>query len=147
MTDWMIWFALAGILVMIEIFTGTFYVLMIAISFAVGGVVAVIGMPFYVQVIIAGIAGGSVTFVLHQGHFFKSHRINPQKNPSVLLDIGQTIEVLQWRNPQGELYRSRASYRGAMWDVELLPTGKPEMGMFIIREIRGAMLLVDNAQK
>ncbi|HCN90871.1 MAG TPA: NfeD family protein, partial [Oxalobacteraceae bacterium] len=37
MTDWIVWSVLAGILVILELFTGTFYLLMIAIGFAAGG--------------------------------------------------------------------------------------------------------------
>lgn len=59
----MIWFALAGILVAAEIFTGTFYLLMIAVGFFAGGIAAVAGVPFYGQFIAAGISGGVVTLV------------------------------------------------------------------------------------
>ena len=146
MTDWMIWFALAGILVAAEIFTGTFYLLMIAVGSCAGGIAAVAGVPFYGQFIAAGISGGVVTLALRNSRLFKKHRVHPQRNPSVLLDIGQTVEVRQWENPQNGIYRSRASYRGALWDVELLPAGRPEAGLFIIREIRGATLLVENSK-
>lgn len=37
MSIWMIWLAVAGILVAIEIFSGTFYLLMIAIGLALVG--------------------------------------------------------------------------------------------------------------
>ncbi|MGH8809870.1 MAG: NfeD family protein, partial [Noviherbaspirillum sp.] len=37
MADWMIWFSLAGILVISEMFSGTFYLLMIGIGLAAGG--------------------------------------------------------------------------------------------------------------
>ena len=37
MEDWMIWFGMAGILVISEIFTGTFYLLMIALGSLAGG--------------------------------------------------------------------------------------------------------------
>lgn len=104
MTDWMIWFALAGILVAAEIFTGTFYLLMIAVGFCAGGIAAVAGVPFYGQFIAAGISGGVVTLALRNSRLFKKHRVHPQRNPSVLLDIGQTVEVRQWENPQNGIY-------------------------------------------
>ena len=34
MTDWIAWFVAAGILVIFEVFTGTFYLLMIAVGLA-----------------------------------------------------------------------------------------------------------------
>jgi len=39
MSDWMIWFAAACVLVIAEMATGTFYLLMIAIGAAAGGLV------------------------------------------------------------------------------------------------------------
>lgn len=144
MTDWMIWLAIAGILVAVEIFTGTFYLLMIAAGFAAGGVAAMAGSPFYGQFAVAGVVGVLATLVLRHRRFQGKKRLDPQKNPSVLLDIGQTVEIRQWENPQTGIYKSRTSYRGALWDVELLPACRPEAGVFVIREIRGATLLVEN---
>ena len=44
MTDWMIWFAAACVLVILEMATGTFYLLMIAIGAAAGGIAALSGV-------------------------------------------------------------------------------------------------------
>lgn len=142
MTIWMIWLAVAGILVAIEIFTGTFYLLMIAIGLAAGGLAAMAGAHFSVQFIVAGLVGILVTLILKRSRLF--HKPDPQRNPAVLLDIGQTLDVVQWEKPENGNIRARVNYRGALWDVELLPEGKPKAGQFVIREIRGAVLLVDN---
>ena len=40
MADWTWWLALAGALVIFELFTGTFYILMIAIGVACGAIAA-----------------------------------------------------------------------------------------------------------
>lgn len=145
MTDWMIWLAVAGVLVALEIFTGTFYLLMIAIGFGAGGLAAMAGMPLLVQFVVAGIVGVVVTLILKRSRVF--HKPDAQRNPAVLLDIGQTVEVSMWEKPDSGSYRARANYRGALWDVELLPDGTPTAGQFIIREVRGAILLVDNSHK
>jgi hypothetical protein len=66
-----------------------------------------------------------------------------QSNPDVNLDIGQTVQVEQW-DPSG---RSRVPYRGAMWEVELLP-GEPAVpGRFLIREIDGSRLRLSYASQ
>lgn len=147
MTDWMVWLAFAGVLVAVEIFTGTFYLLMIAVGFAAGGLAAMAGAHFSIQFIVAGATGGLVTLLLRNSRIFRKHRTEPQRNPSVILDIGQTVEVGRWENLQGGIYRTRVNYRGALWDAELLPDGEPEAGLFIIREMRGATLLVDNCRE
>lgn len=142
MTDWMMWLAVAGVLVAIEIFTGTFYLLMIAIGFGAGGLAAMSGANIFFQFIVAGIVGVVVTLILKRNRVF--HKRDAQRNPAVLLDIGQTIDIDEWSKPDSGSYKTRANYRGALWDIELLPEGEPKAGQFVIREIRGATLLVDN---
>ena len=133
MSIWMIWLAVAGILVAIEIFSGTFYLLMIAIGLAAGGLAAMAG------------AHVSVTLILRKSRLFR--KPHPQRNPAVYLDIGQTLDVGKWEKPDDGNYRARVNYRGALWDVELLPEAEPKAGQFVIREIRGAVLLVDNCHE
>ena len=145
MTDWMIWLAVAGVLVAIEIFTGTFYLLMIAIGFGAGGLAAMTGANLLIQFIVAGVVGVLLTLVLKRSRVF--HKPDARRNPAVLLDIGQTIDVGEWEKPDRGSYRARVNYRGALWDTELLPEGKPTAGQFVIREIRGATLLVDNSRE
>ncbi len=145
MTDWMIWLTVAGVLVAIEIFTGTFYLLMIAIGFGAGALAAMSGANLFLQFIVAGTVGVVVTLILKRSRVF--HKPDAQRNPAVLLDIGQTVDVGEWAKPDSGSYKARANYRGALWDVELLPDGDPKAGQFVIREIRGATLLVDNSQE
>ena len=145
MSIWMIWLAVAGILVASEIFSGTFYLLMIAIGLAAGGLTAMAGAHVSVQFIVAGSVGLLVTLVLRKSRLFR--KPHPQRTPAVYLDIGQTLDVAKWEKPDNGNYRARANYRGALWDVELLPEGEPVAGQFVIREIRGAILLVDNCRE
>ncbi len=145
MTDWMIWLAVAGVLVAMEIFTGTFYLLMIAIGFGAGGLTAMTGANLFVQFIVAGVVGVLVTLILKRSRVF--HKPDAQRNPAVLLDIGQTVDVSEWEKPDNGNFKARVNYRGALWDVELLPEGEPRAGQFVIREIRGATLLVDNGRE
>lgn len=145
MSIWMIWLAVAGILVAIEIFSGTFYLLMIAIGLAAGGLTAMAGAHFSVQFVVAGVVGLLVTLILRKSRLFR--KPHPQRNPAIYLDIGQTLDVGKWEKPDNGNYRARVNYRGAPWDVELLPDGKPVAGQFVIREIRGAILLVDNCSE
>ena len=145
MSIWMIWLAVAGILVAIEIFSGTFYLLMIAIGLAAGGLAAMAGAHVSVQFIVAGVVGLLVTLILRKSRLFR--KPHPQRNPAVYLDIGQTLDVWKWEKPDDGNYRARVNYRGALWDVELLPEAEPKAGQFVIREIRGAVLLVDNCHE
>ncbi|MDB5990911.1 MAG: NfeD family protein [Herbaspirillum sp.] len=53
MADWAIWMLLTGVLVGAEMFTGTFYLLMLALGMAAGGFAAYAGLMLEWQLIIA----------------------------------------------------------------------------------------------
>ncbi|HEY8609480.1 MAG TPA: NfeD family protein [Noviherbaspirillum sp.] len=139
----MIWFTAAGALVVLEMFSGTFYLLMIAIGLAAGGLSALAGLGEAAQFVVAGTTGVLTTYLLRQSRWGRASRPSTQRNPDINLDIGQTLVVHAW-NADGRT--ARADYRGAAWDVELEPGAQPVPGKFIIREVRGSRLVVGNGQ-
>ena len=58
-----IWWLVAGALVALELTTGTFYLLMLALGAAAGAVVAHAGAGFTVQVVVAAAVGGLAVVV------------------------------------------------------------------------------------
>jgi len=144
MADWVGWLALAGVLVILELFTGTFYLLMIAIGLAVGGLVALAGAGLPLQAIIAGMVGVVATGVLHRSRFGRSGdaaRNGATRDRNVNLDIGAHVTVPAWDNG-----RARVMYRGALWDVELGQGATARAGDFRIVEVLGSRLVVANSQ-
>lgn len=145
MTDWMMWLGLAGGLVILEMFSGTFYLLMIGVGAAAGGLAALLGAASALQFLVAAITGIIATYALRRsklGHFAKR---DATRDPNVNLDIGQTLAIESWRGAEGGMRSARVMYRGAMWDVELEPGGVARAGTFAIREVRGSRLLVINS--
>ena len=142
MADWMVWFGLAGILVVLEMFTGTFYLLMIAIGFVAGGLAAMAGGSAALQLVAAAVAGVIATYGLRRSRWGKTARRDAQRDPNVNLDIGQTLVVDEWSGGQGGVQTSRVMYRGAMWDVELDAGARARPGTYVIREVRGNRLVV-----
>ncbi|UVW27270.1 NfeD family protein [Massilia sp. H6] len=140
MTDWMGWLVGAGILVIAELFTGTFYLLMIAIGLAAGALAAWSGANGSVQTFVAAALGLAATAILHRSRFGRPARTEASRDRNVNLDIGQRVAVAEWQ--QG---RARVMYRGAPWDVELSPGALPEAGEFRIVEVRGNRLILANA--
>lgn len=140
MSDWMIWLIAAGVLVVLELFTGTFYLLMIAIGLAAGALAALAGAGAAVQLLAAASVGVVATAVLHRSRFGHSRRGNAARDPNVNIDIGQRLEVAQWDDGH-----ARVKYRGALWDVELGPGAHAQPGMFKIVEIQGSRLIVSGA--
>ena len=140
MTDWMNWMIGAGILVVAELFTGTFYLLMIAIGLAFGGMAALLGLTGPIQTLIAAAVGLIATSVLHRSRFGRPAKGSASRDHNVNLDIGERVTVPAWQDG-----RARVMYRGALWDVELGPGALPEAGDFRIVEIQGSRLIVANS--
>lgn len=144
MTDWMVWLAAAGVVVILEMFSGTFYLLMIAVGLASGALAALTGLEPPLQLIIAAAVGIGATYALRRSKWGRRHRHDAARDPNVNLDIGQSVQVTDWTlGPNGQA-SARAPYRGALWDIELAPEGSAQPGSFIIREVRGSRLIVSN---
>lgn len=145
MTDWMIWFAVACVLVILEMATGTFYLLMIAIGTAAAGLAALGGMGVPEQCLIAAAVAALGTFALRRSKFGRPDHTDAARDPNVNLDIGQVLEVAEWRHVSGTSYTARTMYRGALWDVELAEGESPLPGKFVIQEVQGSRLIVRNS--
>jgi membrane protein implicated in regulation of membrane protease activity len=140
MTELTGWLVMAGVLVVFELFTGTFYVLMIAIGMAFGAIAAALGFGLPVQILVAAVVGVLATGILHRSRLGRPLRQDASRDPNVNIDIGQTIRVDTWTDT-----KARAMYRGAQWDVDLAPGASAGSGDFKIVEIRGSRLVVANA--
>lgn len=144
MADWMIWLILAGALVILELFSGTFYLLMIAIGLACGALAALGGASIEAQLIVAAVVGAVSTMILHRSRFGRGPKVDSAHDPNVNLDIGQTVTIDAWNDAAGGQPTARIVYRGAPWDVDLAPHAVAVPGRFTIREIRGSRLIVTN---
>jgi membrane protein implicated in regulation of membrane protease activity len=140
MADWMNWLAMAGVLVILELFTGTFYLLMVAIGLGVGGAAALLGAGTELQMVLAAIVGVAATILLRRSRLGMPERGEPARDPNVNIDIGQHVAVPAWDDGT-----ARVMYRGALWDVELAPHAKPQAGNFKIVEVRGSRLVLSNS--
>lgn len=141
MMDWAIWFVLAGLAIGVELFTGTFYLLMLAIGLAAGGGVALLGGSLEWQLLVAAVFGFVAVGLLRRSRFGKMTKNKAASDPNVILDIGQSLHVDQWSEREGAP-TSRVRYRGAEWDIELAPGNVAQAGQFVIREVRGSCLIV-----
>jgi len=139
MADWGNWLVAAGVLIVLELFTGTFYLLMIAIGLAFGALAAFIGLDVPQQTVVAAIVGASATVLLRRSRWGRRPEGDAARNRDVNLDIGQDVVVDAWEHG-----RSRVMYRGAMWDVELSPNAQAGAGRYKIVEVQGNRLIVAN---
>jgi membrane protein implicated in regulation of membrane protease activity len=135
----MMWLVLTGILVAFELFTGTFYVLMIAVGMAFGAAVAALGFNTPVQVLVAAVVGVIATGLLHRSRLGRPVRQDSARDRNVNLDIGEKLTIDTWNNG-----KARCMYRGAMWDIDLAHGAVPIPGAFTIVEVQGSRLVVAN---
>ena len=145
MSNWMIWLIAAGVVVILEIFTGTFYLLMISAGLAAAACAAWLGAGMPLQLVVAGVVGAIATYALRRSKLGTRQKIDAARDPNVLLDIGRTIVVRDWQIGADGKCVARVSYRGAMWDVELERGEEANPGTFTIHEVRGSRLIVTGA--
>ena len=130
------WFVLGFGLVVAELMTGTFYLLVIAIALACAGVAAFFDAPLAVQLVIAAVIGLGGSLWLRKSRFgrLRGRHVDPVQN----MDIGQVVRIEHWSPNR----TARAAYRGAQWDVELAPGEAMQAGEFVIRDIQANRLIV-----
>lgn len=142
--DWSattLWWLAAGVLVVAELATGTFYLLMLALGAAGGALAALAGWSGTGQMAAAALVGGSAVIAWHLRRSRHPAAAPASSNPDVNLDIGATVQVEQWL-PDGT---ARVHYRGAGWDVRYIGGGTPSSGAHVVRAVEGNCLLLDHA--
>jgi membrane protein implicated in regulation of membrane protease activity len=142
MAAWILWLCAAGALVILELLTGTFYLLMIALGLCAGAAAAYVGQSVIVQIFSAAVIGVLATFSLNRSRFgaLASTTRASDQNPN--LDVGQSVAVDVWHHRSDGVFTARAMYRGALWDIESIDATPPAPGTFFITDMRGSCLLV-----
>jgi membrane protein implicated in regulation of membrane protease activity len=135
MSAWIWWMVLAFGLLILELVTGTFYLLVIAVALAAGGVANLAGAPFTVQLVVAAVIGFSGALWLRRSRF---GRLRTEGDDLQNLDVGQVVRIESWNVGN----TARAQYRGAQWDVLLAPGESATPGDFVIRAVQGSRLVV-----
>jgi membrane protein implicated in regulation of membrane protease activity len=135
MSAYVAWFVVGFVLLIAELLTGTFYLLVLAIAAGVGGLVALGGGSLPLQLVVAAAIGLAGSLWLRRS---RAGRTSPAAEALQNLDLGQTVRVDHWSAGR----TARATYRGAQWDVELAAGEEPLAGDFVIREIHGSRLVV-----
>jgi membrane protein implicated in regulation of membrane protease activity len=130
---YIIWILTAIALVIVELLTGTFYLLVLGIAAAAGAAFAWFGLPFFAQ---AGVA----TIVAALGVLLvRRYRVSTGRTATSInaIDVGQRVTVESWVNEAEGL--ARVHYRGTLWDAKVI--GERGAGTtFYIRGVDGSTL-------
>lgn len=140
MADWGSWFLLAGIFIVGEIFSGSFYLLPFGLAALMAGIAAFLRIGIAGQLAVAVIT--SILFWFFIQRWAVKNKKGQVDDPS-FSDIGQSVYWV--RNVSNELWRVR--YRGAEWDAipqdENVNSQEP---LFIVAQ-KGNFLIVANGKE
>lgn len=140
MAESTLWWLLTGAFVAVELLTGTFYLLMLAVGFAAGAIAAHMGLGMSQQIVIAAGAGGAAVVAWHMRQMRRrAQEPTAQANANVSLDIGETVQIDSW-NTDGT---ADVHYRGARWTAIHRDGAVPSTGAHRVAELVGNRLLVD----
>lgn len=131
------WWMATGALVIAELLTGTFYLLMLSLGAAAAALAAHTGLDMTAQVITAALVGG-VGVVLWN---LKSKHLPAGADAAdthIHLDIGATVDVDAW-DAQG---LAHVKHRGAVWTATS-HTNTHAPGQHKIVAIQGSRLVLE----
>jgi len=128
-----LWLVLAGILLIAEMTTGTFYLLMVSLGAAIGALMAYLGYGLEIQIGAAAVFAVAGSLLLRNRSVKRS---NTDKQHDVL-DIGNKLEIPSW-NAGG---RANVQYRGATWAAESTDS-TPVTGLHQIVDVQSNVLKV-----
>jgi membrane protein implicated in regulation of membrane protease activity len=116
MAAYAVWFIMALVLLGLEMATGTFYMLVLSVAVASGGVAALAGIIILNRI----------------------KKVRPAHAANIGMDIGQPVRVVTW-NADGT---ARVQYRGAEWDAEAELPDTPRDATLYIKALHGSKLIL-----
>ena len=140
MEPYLLWIIAGFILVIVELLTGTFYLLVFGGGAFAGAAVAAAGGGYLLQAV--GACGVALVGTWYVRRWHGTQQKAGEK--SNLLDLGQRVVLEEWIDAATR--RVRVKYRGASWDAILAPGPTPEPGAALyISGQEGNTLLVSGS--
>ena len=111
METYLVWLAAGFVLVIAELVTGTFFLLVLGIAAFAGSATAWFGLGFWVEALCAATVAIAGVF------WVRRHRKSMQRPDMASLDVGQAVAFDAWvSREQGA---ARVKYRNTLWDAEV----------------------------
>ena len=129
---YLVWMLVAIAFAVVELLTGTFYLLVLGFAAAAGSAAAYVGLPMWAQAASAAVVAivGAALVQRYRAGVKSAGRINA-------VDVGHRVTLDSWVNEAAGL--ARVHYRGTLWDAKVIG----ERGVattFYIRGVDGATL-------
>jgi len=113
--------AIVGLaLVIAELLTGTFYLLMLGVAAFGAALAAYFGLAFWPQIVVAAVVAAAGCYGVH------AYRARNKAAQMPSIDAGMPASFEHWIDPAARLARVR--YRGASWDARVDGTEALESG-------------------
>lgn len=120
MSVYLLWWIAGFLLIISELLTGSFYLLVLGGGAFAGGAIAYFGGAFWPQVMVAGGIAILGTYLVHRW------RARLQTGGNVSIDAGQMVQFESWVDQAARVARVR--YRGTLWDAQVAPESDPSTG-------------------
>jgi membrane protein implicated in regulation of membrane protease activity len=134
---WLVWIVAGFALVIAELVSGTFYLLVIGLGAFAGALVAWLGGNLFAQAVIGSIVAIAGALAVH--HWHSRQRAGDPKQPN-FLDRGQAVVLEGWANESANI--ARVKYRGSSWDARVARGERPVPGTTLYIEAQEGNTLV-----
>jgi membrane protein implicated in regulation of membrane protease activity len=120
------WAIVGLVLVIAELLTGTFYLIMLAVAAFGAAGAAYVGLGFPVQCIVAAVLAAGGCYGVHL------YRVKSVAKRMAPIDAGMPASFESWLDAHSRLARVR--YRGASWDAQIEGSDAIEPGatLFVV---------------
>lgn len=137
MSSWLVWLIFATLMAVIEMMSGTFYLLILAGGAVIGATLAGLGFGATAQFGAAALLTFAGWFVLYR-FGPQMERAEAHKSADVNPDIGATVRLSEL-DVSGE---QRVQYRGASWAARLEGAVPERNRDYVIMAVEGAKLIL-----
>lgn len=134
MDPYLLWVVIGIVLIIVEMLTGTLYLLVLGVAALAAAAAAYLGQSFWVQAVI--LAAVAVTGVI----ILRRFRGSAQPASGQGLDIGQAVVLDAWISEADGL--ARVQYRNAQWEAQVTGERVPGGKVFYIHAVDGSTLRV-----
>jgi len=136
-----LWWIVAGFFVSLELLTGSFYLLMLALGASAAALAATLGVSQPGQLILAAVVGGGAVYGWHR-RLLRRGAIGVEDYTTTglgSLDVGERVSVTRWEADG----TTHVHYRGSEWKARYHGAHVPAAGVHRIRAIESNHLVLE----
>jgi membrane protein implicated in regulation of membrane protease activity len=139
MADYLVWLIAGIVLIIAELVSGTFFLLVLGVAALAGAAVAWSGLGIWPQAIAGAVVAAAGVLLVYRWRKGSNKRQMPS------LDVGQTAAFEAWVN--AETRQARVRYRDTQWDAHIEGPADGRAGeIFYIVAVDGSTLKISKAR-